>query len=59
MTSLKVKRIGRPPGKRNLTAEEKAGMRAMAEEGWGMGAIAKRYNVSPIWAGRVVRSPPP
>lgn len=57
MTPPTVKHIGRPHGKRNLTAEEKAGMKAMASEGWGMGAIARRYGVSPIWAGRVVRSP--
>ena len=57
MTPPSVKHSGRLPGKRNLTAAEKAGMKAMAAEGWGMGAIARRYGVSPIWAGRVVRSP--
>ena len=56
MTPPSVKHSGRPPGKRNLTAAEKAGMKAMASEGWGMGAIAKKFNISPIWAGRVVRS---
>ena len=56
MTSPIVKHIGRPPGKRTRTADEKADMKALAAEGWGMGAIAKKFNISPIWAGRVVRS---
>ena len=57
MTPPTVKRVGRPKGefKARLSDEDVQAMRGMAAEGWGPGAIAKRFGVSSCYAGQVCK----
>lgn len=57
MTHPTVKRKGRPKGefRARLSDEDVQAMRDMAAEGWGPGAIGKKFGASPIYAGRICK----
>lgn len=57
MTHPTVKPRGRPKGefRARLSDEDVQAMRSMAAEGWGSGAIAKKFGVSPCYSGQVCK----
>ena len=57
MTRPTVKRKGRPKGefRARLSDEDVHAMRSMAAEGWGPGAIGKKFGVSPTYAGQICK----
>jgi len=50
-----VKHLGRPKGSKDISPEDLQAMRDMAAEGWGWGAIARKFDRNPIYVSCRIR----